>query len=111
MKMWVDTKIDLILETLRQGPSPDDLQLIVTDIHGAFDSARRYPIEDVNLLRIRCNKILVCAKMAERGAWGKDLESLRTLEGRLLNILRDRVEIEVKKDGGDLLPPNPFRSH
>jgi hypothetical protein len=92
VKFWVDVKIDLMLETLRKQPSDDCLHLIVLDIQSAYDAARRYPIEDPELFRARCNKLLTCAKFAARHASLADLSYLEALEGPLLSVLARQTE-------------------
>lgn len=86
-KSYLDAKIDLILRYVHEGIYADDVVLVMRDVQETFDAARAEPIEDFPAHRVRCSKLLTCAKAMMRLAIGKDLDYFEALEGVLLGVL------------------------
>lgn len=84
---YLDAKIDMILVYIRLGINVDEVGLIVRDVQEAFDAARAEPIQNFQAHRVRCSKLLTCAKALMKRATGKDLGYLEALEGVLLGVL------------------------
>lgn len=94
VKSYLDAKIDLVVGHIHEGINVDEVAFIVRDVQDAFDVARAEPVLDFEAHRVRCSKLLTCAKALMRRASGKDLEYLEALEGVLLGVL-------AKADSGE----------
>lgn len=94
MTLYLDRKIDLLLEVLRRAPDTYEVPLIVRDIRDAYDAARTCPSGDNEVYRVRSNKLLTCASLVRQWAVGRDYEYLGALQGVLIDVMRGKVRKE-----------------
>lgn len=99
MTLYLDKKIDLLLEFLRSAPDMDEVPLIARDLRDLYDSARTCPDNDHEAYRARCNKLLTSVGLALRWTALPDYKSLPpenihgliALEGVLLGVMNGRI--------------------